>query len=327
MARGFISFLFCNHKCELFTTTFFLIFIGDKPLMRPSMMIFFRTLRLIHYRYELHNQFFTLCLTLGMAFAQGLAAQSLYSDALELSKIIQQLDKQKKGDSLWFRLSQSAPYFTLGEASLQTFDLPATPTESGDYFLFCDGNGDDTLRVVEKNNPRHIIFQIQLKYRFYRLSIDFEEAENEGVFRLFGPQKELARFSVAAPSGLNFVVETARKADARFFFNKPASGLAWTYSFPSEIWNKPRNQESDGGYLLPHLSPGAAAILRWGGRPLLKLEKPADSGPPSLWFCPDSVPQRRGKVQWDTPTSSLPRPFAPASERSGGPRAKQFFKQ
>ena len=64
-----------------------------------------------------------------------LFSQSLYQDALDLAKIMQQTQPQKVGDSLWMRLSYSMPFVISGQGfKEESFDTLHAVTET-DYLL------------------------------------------------------------------------------------------------------------------------------------------------------------------------------------------------
>ncbi len=145
-----------------------------------------------------------------------LYAQSLYQDALDLAKIMQQNQSQQVGDSLWMRLAHSVPFIISENGfSEQSFDTIHSVNEN-DYLIVNKGAYPDELILYRASTPDSILFATPVKYDYCILRL--RKGEEQDKLTLVSPSGEtLATYSNTALIGADLVISNRQPGNFHFY--------------------------------------------------------------------------------------------------------------
>lgn len=215
------------------------------------------------------NLFALFCLT---AFFLPLPVftQSLYQDALDLARIMQQNQAAQISDALYIRLDQAMPYWISTEMiGLESVDTIFNPSET-DYLVTTHDRYPDELLLYRSSDPEKVLFSTPVKYEFYIFRL--REKGSHDQFTLLSPSGEtIAVFSDTALIGSDLVITGREAGNLRFFESEFSVGEDMDNFFPEKVSAISQAMKDGVLHVFPAIPRGDTLVLKNADKVLLQV--------------------------------------------------------
>ncbi len=212
----------------------------------------------------------SICLFAFFLSVPSIYAQSLYQDALDLAKIMQQTQPQKVGDSLWMRLTQAVPFVSASEGlKEESFDTLHAVTEI-DYLLINKGAYPDELILYRASAPDSILFATPVKYDYCILRL--RKGKEQDKLTLVSPSGEtLASYSDTALIDADLVISNRQPGNFHFYESDQFI-LDGADLFRPDHFSNDRKRLPKGEFcVFPNIPEGDTLLLKSNGKLLLRV--------------------------------------------------------
>lgn len=218
----------------------------------------------------------------------SLYTQSLYQDALDLAKIMQQNQSQQVGDSLWMRLAHAMPFVIAGDGlKEESFDTLHVVSET-DYLIVNKGAYPDELILYRASAPDSILFATPVKYDYCILRL--RTGEEKDKLTLMSPSGEtLATYSDTALIDADLVISN-RQAGNFHFYESDQFILDGDDPFRLDHFSNDQKRLPKGELcMFPNIPEGDTLLLKSNGKLLFKVFNNKIEGTLIFHFFLDSI--------------------------------------